>query len=105
MSAFSRKLRKTANGIAHWCPGCKEVHVFPLPRWTWDGNVDAPTTTPSMRIFLPARGDNPEKTLCHYYLKSGKIEFCGDCAHPLSGKTVDLSDWPYPAGTYGGVEC
>ena len=43
-------------------------------------------------------------TSCHYFLKAGKIAFCGDCRHALSGKTVDLPPWPYSDGEYGGVE-
>jgi uncharacterized protein DUF6527 len=105
MSALSRKLRKTPNGIAHWCPGCEDVHVIAIPRWTWDGNVDAPTTSPSMLIFMPAHDGQPKRTLCHYWLKAGKLEFLSDSAHALAGKTVDLPDWPYASGEYGGVEC
>lgn len=53
--------------------------------------------------------DNPlpapvKETLCHYFIRSGKIEFCGDSPHKLSGQTVDLPDWPYAAGSYGGIE-
>ena len=110
MGTLSKKLRSFAGdgkkGIAHWCPGCESAHSIwtenaaGRPVWTWDGNVDAPTTTPSVRIFTPARAATadrpakPEKTRCHYFLKAGKIEYCGDCEHALSGKTVDLPDFP-----------
>jgi Family of unknown function (DUF6527) len=108
MAALSSKLRGFGadgyRGIAHWCPGCKEVHVItiasssPRPVWTFDGNVEAPTTTPSVRL------SDEKGTRCHYFLKAGRIEFCDDCRHTLSGKTVDLPAWPYVAGEYGGVE-
>jgi hypothetical protein len=75
----------------HWCPGCKARHIIniekPLPngaKWTWDGNVDAQTFSPSINIV----------GRCHYFIRSGMIEFCGDSAHELAGKTVPLPDFP-----------
>lgn len=61
------------------------------------------------------------RTLCHYFIKTGAeltnrdpgrvfdpgksyIDFCGDSPHALSGKVVELPDWPYAPGTYGGIE-
>lgn len=90
-------------GILHWCPGCEEVHQYkiagPGPTcWSFDGNFDSPTLLPSMRI-----SDNTG-TICHYFIRAGKIEFCGDSPHKLKGQTVDLPDWPYAPGTYGGVD-
>lgn len=108
MGRLSAKLRSVGqsdaySAFAHWCPGCKQVHIVTYkadhgPVWSWDGNVDAPTTSPSIRLF------NKNHTICHYFLKAGNIEFCGDCEHELSGKTVPLPDWPYADGAYGGVE-
>jgi hypothetical protein len=73
----------------------------PDPVWDWDANVDAPTCSPSVRIFTPAHDGEPEHTECHYFLKAGKIEFCGDSDHPLKGQTVDLPDFPE---NYGGFD-
>lgn len=119
MGVLSAKLRSVGSaiggkGFVHWCPGCDGAHVIWTERnegsfrpiWSWDGNVDAPTVTPSVRNFttngrdgkpLP---DGQERTLCHYFLKAGNIEFCGDCEHALSGKTVPLPD--FPVGVWGG---
>lgn len=115
-----KKLRRaTWNGgakLMHWCPGCEEVHGFIIaggpPQWSFDGNYDVPTFGPSMRIFVTETTDDDDKplpqpiqrTLCHYFVKAGKIEFCGDSPHKLAGQTVDLPDWPYAPGTYGGIE-
>lgn len=110
MGAFSSKLRSVKDtgggeGFAHWCPGCDGVHVimfkrgsFPGPIWTYDGNAEAPTCSPSIRLF------DKDGTICHYFLKGGEIDFCGDCRHALSGTKVPLPVWPYAPGTYGGVE-
>jgi hypothetical protein len=75
-----------------WCPGCKCHHTFNVgrekrPVWTFDGNMDAPTFSPSLLY--------PDKTpRCHLFLRGGKLEFLSDCGHELAGKTVDLPDIP-----------
>lgn len=112
MGALSRKLRDIKGGVLHYCPGCDQAHAIwitePNPitgaKWTWDGNVDRPTFSPSIHCFteyetiygieckLP---DGQRKTLCHYFVKQGRIEYCGDSPHHLAGQTVDLPDWPY----------
>lgn len=111
MSALSDKLREIkdgngAKGFAHWCPGCREVHVIfhtpgrrPRTTWSWDGDASNPTVTPSMRITTPH-----ERKVCHYFLKAGFIEFCHDSTHRLKGQTVVLPNWPYKEGEYGGIE-
>ena len=107
MGALSKKLRSMEWGaggsaIGHWCPGCDGLHVIVVkkadngPAWEWDGNVNAPTCSPSVKV-------TGHDGVCHYYLKGGKIEFCGDSTHEFAGKTVELPDWPYAEGEYGGV--
>lgn len=96
MGALSRKLRSFSGGIIYWCPGCKAPHAIKVqgatrPVWQWDGNVDFPTVTPSVRFFMP--GD-PDETECHHFLKAGTLQFCGDSAHALAGHNVPLPDWP-----------
>jgi hypothetical protein len=115
------KLRKATGSdcmrIMHWCPGCNEVHGYRInapdrPSWSFDGNWENPTITPSMRIFVTETEDENERplphpverTLCHYFITAGKIIFCGDSPHALAGQTVDLPDWPYAPGTYGGID-
>jgi hypothetical protein len=31
---------------------------------------------------------------CHYFLRSGQLQFLGDCVHALKGQTVELPDLP-----------
>lgn len=105
MSALSSKLRKGTGCFLHWCPGCDMPHAVWLdhpdyPRWQWDGNVERPTVSPSVRHSTPAYQDedDPEfkiaATCCHYFIRGGRIEFCGDSTHAFAGQTVDLPDWP-----------
>jgi hypothetical protein len=104
--------------LMHWCPGCEEVHGIQIeapngePRWSFDGNFDKPTFAPSVRIYIHDDEDDHgnklphpiEKTLCHYFINGGMIQFCSDSPHKYSGQTVELPDWPYQSGTYGGID-
>jgi len=106
-------------GYAHWCPGCGEHHVFDTEqanprgaRWSFDGNMEAPTFAPSMRV-LHQPGEwaydeatnndkwvhtGPEVTKCHYNLTKGMLIYHGDCLHELAGQTVPLPDRPPQPG-------
>jgi hypothetical protein len=122
MERLSNKLRRTAAGdLAFWCPGCKEAHVIGVgagagPRWTYNGNPDAPTFTPSVLVtsghYCPGadpsacwcayRAQHPddldafECSCCHSFVTDGRIQFLGDCTHALAGQTIDLPDWGAP---------
>lgn len=79
------------------------MHVIPsigAGGWTFDGNLDAPTFSPS--VLHHAHGgvvDGPNEfkpqVQCHYFIRAGRIEFCGDSRHALAGKTVDLPPLPH----------
>lgn len=107
MGQLSAVLRNAAAGrLLFWCPGCDRAHAVahgdgPGPRWTWDGNAERPTFTPSVLVrtgravdpgFVPEAGDPPE--VCHSFVTAGRIQFLGDCTHSLAGQTVDLPAWP-----------
>ena len=89
---LSSKLANAGDGLLlHYCPGCKSLHLIavyePFPngaQWTFDGNAESPTFSPSINMV----------GVCHYFIRSGKIEFCGDSKHHLAGQTVDLPDLP-----------
>lgn len=75
----------------HWCPGCESLHGINVEKpndwnavWSFDGNLESPTFSPS--INLVGR--------CHYFIRAGRIEFCGDSTHKLAGQTVPLPDIP-----------
>lgn len=114
MSKYGPYLRKTSTGFVHWCPGCKEVHSIrtvgtrPPALWSFDDNFASPTFEPSVLIRwgkqADPKGDWPEGGVCHYFIRGGKIQFCSDSTHALSGQTVDLPEWPKLPGSYGGIE-
>lgn len=71
-----------------YCPGCRTHHWFKTtgkePRWTFNGNMEKPTVSPSIRV----RGMQH----CHFYIRDGKIEYLSDCDHSLAGKTIDMEE-------------
>lgn len=92
------------DALAFICPGCvgddtrksTGLHMLAVntnktsPAWTWDGNLEAPTISPSI---LTGHG-SPFR--CHSFLKAGVFEFLTDSTHDLSGQFVpipDLPDW------------
>lgn len=80
-----------------WCPGCGHGHTVPTPRWGFNGDVNSPTFSPSVRHYVTHNyegGDGREETLCHYHVKAGKIEYCNDCKHQFNGQTIDMVDIP-----------
>lgn len=95
----------TRAGYRFYCPGCERAHVYYVGpnQWEFNGNLEKPSFTPSLRNYHPAYVDPdtgqkvPEKTLCHLFVTDGQIVYCGDCPHALSGQTVPLPDWPWPS--------
>jgi hypothetical protein len=112
MARISSKLRSAEGGMIMFrCPGCDDAHAIrtgngPGPRWTYDGNAEAPTFEPSVLVsgFIPS--DKPEEFddasrdqpfVCHSFVRAGTIQFLSDCTHALAGTTVDLPDFDRPA--------
>ncbi|MGH7243620.1 MAG: DUF6527 family protein [Phycisphaerales bacterium] len=74
--------------VAYWCPACKFRHSIrvreddaPRPSWTFDGNFERPTFTPSVDY---------SDIRCHHVVTSGMIAFQNDCTHAMKGQTVEL---------------
>ena len=99
------KLKQAEHGYFHWCPGCEETHYIAVDKpldngakWSFNGDMEKPTFGPSVRISCPCDDGDPENwpfpEVCHYFIRDGKIEFCGDSDHKFSGKTVDLPEVP-----------
>jgi hypothetical protein len=75
-----------------WCPGCKGNHRYEVPHWTFNGNLERPSFTPSL---LMNRGStNPTVPVCHLFMTDGEIRFLNDCTHDLAGKTVPCLELP-----------
>lgn len=108
--------------VAFDCPGCGEIHVLPVepaangtprPIWGFNGNLEAPTLTPSVlatsghymqghrgpKCWCTYEEEHPGQPApfkcgrCHSFVTDGRIQFLADCTHALAGTTVDLPDW------------
>ena len=111
MGQVSAKLRSTDGGYSYWCQGCEEMHAVRVPGWTFDGNLDAPTFSPSVLVTCahsvpPVTPDNLDEwkrapwpqtkvtDVCHTFITGGMVQFLGDCTHALAGQTLPLPDLP-----------
>ena len=99
------------------CPGCNLVHgptVGPphpsepsAPRWSWNGSFDKPTFDPSLLVRWhtwtpPVTHENHAEfkrapwvqtkveSVCHSFIREGRIQFLNDCTHELAGMTVEI---------------
>jgi hypothetical protein len=87
------------------CPGCNHMHQLNTrpdgPRWTYNNDPDKPTFSPSILYWY----DKPDNTkfVCHSFVTDGRIQFLGDCTHELANQTVDIPEWPYNTGEFGGI--
>lgn len=92
--------------LAFVCPGCAldgstGLHLLPVntdqtsPAWTFDGNEDAPTVSPSILTHHEQSDNDPRPTfVCHSFLVAGVFQFLGDCTHALAGQNVPMPDLP-----------
>lgn len=88
MNQVSSKLRRAPGRYFHWCPGCEHMHPLPDQGWTFNGDLERPTFSPSFKQHL--RGN----AVCHYILTDGVLNFCNDSHHALAGKSVPLPVLP-----------
>ena len=91
----------------YWCPGCNNMHAISVEQknhsgasWSFNGDVDRPTFSPSInyKVNTPDMGEHYQphiwSTICHHFVRDGRIEFLSDCTHAFKGQTVDLPDFP-----------
>lgn len=108
MGQVSSKLRRGEGGYFWFCPACQEMH--PLPDgWTFNGNLEQPTFTPSFKHTGKQRvvkdgkwtGEwvrnatgNAVDWCCHYIVTDGQVAYCGDCTHAMAGQTIAMPELP-----------
>lgn len=81
------------NYLLYWCEGCGHIHHVPAERWSFNGNVDSPTISPSVRHFYTHPETKAEKTVCHYFIRDGVMQFCSDSPHKLAGQNAPLKSF------------
>ena len=95
-SAVNLDAKGAKQGFMFQCPGCGCAHYVQTnrafsPCWHFNGDVDRPTVSPSIKVVAPVFGQ-PDR-VCHSYIKDGMIQFLGDCTHELAGQTVELPEF------------
>jgi hypothetical protein len=80
------KVSHHGQDVWFFCQGCDTNHRITLGRWTWNGDAEKPTFTPSL-ITDP---DGPHR--CHLHVRDGWIEYLADCHHGLKGTKVPMED-------------
>lgn len=96
-------------GQTFFCPGCDSTHAVNShpdgPRWTYNGNPQNPTFTPSILVTCrwAQHDDSMKDDVCHSFVTDGRIQFLSDCTHKMAGQTVEIPEWPHASGTYGGI--
>lgn len=100
----ARGVLRTVEGgrLMFWCPGCNEAHVVG-PSWSFNGNFDRPTFSPSVLVHgvqrltedeyqrvMAGEKIEPRPLRCHSFVTDGQIQFLGDCTHAMAGQTVAL---------------
>lgn len=104
-------IRQVVDGDVHSqrlmfvCPACalhgSGIHMLTVNEpnsWTWDGNLEAPTLSPSIASHGAAvDGVWVADWLCHSYLEAGLFRFLSDSTHAMAGQVgvpmPDLPEW------------
>jgi len=78
------------------CPGCKMAHHILVgegsgPRWSFNGNMEKPTFSPSILVRY-TWGEEQKEVVCHSYINDGVWNFLTDCTHELAGQLVPMID-------------
>lgn len=92
-----KQLGSSSPDFMFWCPACQfghgvwttEANAHTGARWTFDGNFEIPTISPSLLIHHGANG----KEICHTVVSCGVINYCSDCTHAMAGKSIPMEEF------------
>jgi len=88
------------HGMAYMfhCPGCGVSHIVHTEKrncmgaiWTFNGDMDKPTFSPSVVVKYENGPDN-KPMVCHSFIRDGKFEYLSDCTHKLAGQTFEMEN-------------
>jgi len=95
-----KQLQKDKDGpdFCFYCPGCECDHgVWTTESnnnnaiWQFNGNLENPTVSPSLLIRWGQQ--NKRDMVCHSIITDGKINYCSDSTHKLSGQTIEIPEY------------
>lgn len=75
-----------------WCPACEDT-VSINDTWTFNGDTERPTFTPSLLTQFNLAGQDH---VCHSFVTDGVWHYLSDCTHAKASQTlpvVDLPEW------------
>ncbi len=84
-----QKFARNLVGWAHWCPGCRKMHVLHVKDYEFSGEKEKPTVRPAC-IFPKLSADGHH---CVYMIQDGRIYFGRECTHRFAGVTVAMKEW------------
>ena len=79
------------------CPACGFEHSFRVDleghgkwpdAWTFNGDFEKPTFSPSMGFNL--RNQQEPHPRCHSFLRDGVWQYLNDCTHEMAGQHVPM---------------
>jgi len=76
------------------CPGCRCGHRVPVtgPKaWTFNGDIQSPTLSPSVLVSYEPNPPKDRPARCHCFIQQGTIVFQSDCDHAMAGKIVPIT--------------
>lgn len=92
--------------LMFYCPACSETHGVNIegnsskePQWIFNGDVNKPTFSPSVRVSWTEPSDNEnefddttkdKQICCHFFVTNGMISYCGDCTHEFKNRIVPM---------------
>ncbi|UFT98087.1 hypothetical protein KO561_12830 [Radiobacillus kanasensis] len=99
------KVVKTSDKrLIFYCEGCENTHGV-NNAWNFNGNFENPTFSPSILVkgtrpitddehegIMSGEKIEPEKFVCHSFVRDGNVQYLNDCTHELAGQTVELRD-------------
>lgn len=84
----------------HWrirCPATGWLRIPRDGRWSFNGDYQHPTFSPSLNQTVGLPGESIEQVRAgrvaernHCFVRDGRIEYLPDCTHHLAGQTVEL---------------
>ena len=92
--------------VGYWvfCPACESSHRFlvefppdPAQVWTFDGNEESPTFSPSLLVEQRRWRESEQRWIdnrCHSYLEAGVWRFLNDSTHAMAGQKVPMVEFP-----------
>lgn len=89
---MSRARKVGKNTVQIECPGCDCIHSVGLETWTWNGDTQLPTLSPSLLVTVTYGTDKKKKFICHSFVENGQIRYLDDTTHQFKGQTLDLPE-------------